>query len=335
MKNESFISVVCILGESEKNNIKKIHQIHKELQDNFVDFEVVLLSANSYLSHNDNSVNELLADLSCIRNIHLSGATDRDVMYAAGTEFAAGDFVVLFNLDSDPADIILPIYKLCSEGNDVVTGVTTKTKTLAYRVIRKLFSFLLKGIEYGLPEDSTEIRCLSRRSVNSITRTGRYHHRFFARIQKSGYPNTTYEYEYDKDFNEVKNIPKMARVFLSLLVFNSTRPLRWVSTLGAFGSLTAFLYATYSLLSHFISGRVADGWTTTILFISSLFMIQFIILIFLGEYLVRILDDRSDKDDFSVVYEKNSSIMINSDRVNVLDSSEIKQSIKVQTGKDR
>jgi hypothetical protein len=35
----------------------------------------------------------------------------------------------------------------------------------------------------------------------------------------------------------------------------------------------------------------------------------------------RLLDDRSEQDDFSVVFEKNSSVMVNRDRVNVLNKS--------------
>ncbi|HEJ2468559.1 TPA: glycosyl transferase family 2 [Vibrio cholerae] len=335
MKNESFVSVVCIIPNAKEKKLDKVKRIHEELESNFTDFEIVLLTENSMRDSQSNALQEILDNLSCIRLIHLSGSIDRDVMYAAGTEFAVGDFVILFNLESDPTNIILPLFKKCSAGHDVVTGVATSTKTVAYKVVRSLFSFLLKGIEYGLPEDSTELRCLSRRAVNSVTRTGRYHHRFFARIQKSGYSSATFKYDYDLDFNELKDIPKMSRFFLSLLVFNSTRPLRWVSTLGAIGSFVAFLYASFSVLSHFISGQVADGWTTTILFISSLFMIQFVILSFLGEYLVRILDDRSEKNDVSVVFEKNSSVMINADRVNVLDCSVSEQVNKVQTGRDR
>ena len=105
--------------------------------------------------------------------------------------------------------------------------------------------------------------------------------------------------------------------------------------MGLIGSCTAFLFAAYSVLIHLVRGDVVQGWTTTILFMSMLFMLQFIMMAFFGEYIGRLLDDRSEQADYSVVFEKNSAVMVNQDRVNVLGESTILDQNLVQTGRDK
>ena len=63
-------------------------------------------------------------------------------------------------------------------------------------------------------------------------------------------------------------------------------------------------------------------------------MMQFIMMAFFGEYLGRLLDDRSEQADYSVVFEKNSAVMVNQDRVNVLSDSLSAEENLVQTGRN-
>ena len=64
-------------------------------------------------------------------------------------------------------------------------------------------------------------------------------------------------------------------------------------------------------------------------------MMQFVMMAFFGEYLGRLLDDRSEQADYSVVFEKNSAVMVNQDRINVLNNAVSKEENLVQTGRDR
>jgi hypothetical protein len=108
-----------------------------------------------------------------------------------------------------------------------------------------------------------------------------------------------------------------------------------MSSIGVLGSFSALLFAAYSLLINVVSGTVVEGWTTTILFMSLLFMLQFIMLAFFGEYLGRLLDEKNEQADYSVVFEKTSRVMVNKDRVNVLNDSIDTHLNFVQTGRDR
>lgn len=330
MKIQSFLSVVVPIYEVDEN---KLHLLHTEIESNFFDFEIILVSDTCTSRVAD--LSSYLESFSCIRHIHLSGNIDIDVKFAAGCENSVGDFVVLYSLDSDPVSVIVPLFEACRGGADVVIGCSDNRSGLTYSMLRRGFGFVLSAVDYDIPEKSTDLRCLSRRAVNAITRVGRYHHRFYMRIQKSGYRFSIYRYKTNESSQHKDSISSIFSKFLKLLIFNSTKPLRWVSSMGCIGSFLAFIYASYSLLSHIFSGNVANGWTTTIFFMSSLFMIQFIILSFLVEYLARILDEEGGKDEYSVVYERNSIVMLNEDRVNVFHDAEYPITNEVQTGRNK
>jgi TM2 domain-containing membrane protein YozV len=108
-----------------------------------------------------------------------------------------------------------------------------------------------------------------------------------------------------------------------------------MSSLGVMGSLIAMLFSFYSVVAHIFNDQVASGWTTTILFMSTLFTILFIMLAFFGEYLARLLNDRSEHKEYNVVYERNSSVMLNENRSNVSFTSNVKITNSGQTGRNR
>jgi hypothetical protein len=108
---------------------------------------------------------------------------------------------------------------------------------------------------------------------------------------------------------------------LQLMVFNSTKPLRWISVLGVLGSFFAFIFALYSIVVNILKNNVADGWTSMVFFTSFLFMILFIILAFLGEYMARLLNENNGQKSYDVSSEETSAVMLEIDRFNVLHQS--------------
>ncbi len=333
MRTESFISVVIpLLPDTECECHEKILEIHKALDKITYNYEIILIKQSIYYNElkSDDSI---IDELPSLRILMLSGKNSLEIMYAAGVDNSVGDFVVTMNLETDDASLISNIVEECRTGYDVIVGTSKQRNSYAYNIISRPARFILRKIDCELPKGSTYLRCLSRRAVNSITRTARYHHKFFLRIQKSGYPIREFSYEKLDSRTPVKTFSDAIHDFSKIVVFNSTKPLRWASITGLIGSILSMLFSSYSLLSHFISGDIADGWTTIVLFSSFQFMILFFILIIFGEYISRILDDKSGQDDYSVVYEKNSDIMVSLDRLNVMDSTLNSEINKVQSGR--
>lgn len=329
-KQDYFVSVVSVLNNNKPIIEDYLKQLSDILEKNYMDYEIVLIdqcSSDGTVALMDN----VLKELPSIRYIRLNQIVHDDVALAAGLENAIGDFVVLLKPDRDPVDCIPELVNLCREGYDIVIGVSHHRRSIGYRFIRPYIQWLLNWIGYYLPKNATTLRCLSRRCVNTVTSIGRFHLQFFVRISKTGYPSCSYTYnqniEYAKKETLIHGIVQTCR----LLIFNSTKPLRWMAVLGFAGSLLAFLIAFYSIAVRLFVSKVVEGWTSTILFMSVMFMILFSMLAFFGEYLSRLLDYSGEYQDYSIVYEKNSSVMLNENRYNVLDDSVASQINKVQT----
>lgn len=336
MKSDSFVSVVFVQDQPSETIERTLYSIQCDLDLHYSDYEIVIIGMENVYTQ---KVEKSLQNIPSLRFIQLSSRVQFDVAWAVALENAIGDFVVMFDPSVDPIQAISETVTMCKSGFDVVVGVASQSRTLGYKLTRSMVGSILKLIDYSLPQNATGLRCLSRRAVNSVTSTGRFQHQLSMRIQKTGYPHTIYRYELmSKGFSccqAPRSLLAGVHDLLRLVVFNSSRPLRWMSGVGLFGSFSAFIFAVYSLIVHLISGHVVEGWTTTILFMSSLFMIQFIMMAFFGEYLGRLLYDRGDQADYSVVFERNSTVMVNQDRVNVLNNSLSIEENFVQTGRDR
>ena len=319
-KLDCFVSVVAVL-RNKRNVVKPfLRNAHKHLDDHFSDYEIVLIDQCSE-DGTAEQVDLLLQEIPSVRFIELAGPVDMDVALAAGTENAIGDFVILLTPGVDPVECIYDIVQQCQRGYDIVVGVASQPQTLGYKVIRPWIQWVLHKIGYDLPRNATTLRCLSRRAVNTVTETGRFHHQFFVRIAKMGYPWSTFSYSIKSETGVQRTLFKGIRQAIRLLVFNSTRPLRWMSGLGLLGSLMALVFASYSILIRFFKDDVIEGWTSMVFFMSLLFMLLFTILGFFGEYLGRLLDDRSEHRAYSVANETNSSVMLEEQRYNVLNES--------------
>lgn len=332
IKSESFVSVVVVVPEHIEDIYVPLQQLSLTLDENYTDYETVIIAPGLHCT-NALAEDRILKNINCVRIIQLSSPVYHDVALAAGLENAIGDFVVLWNPTADPVDIVPSLVEQCRSGIDVVIGVTNKPRSFRYRFIRRLMNTALRTIDYDIPSNSTALRCLSRRAVNAVTRTGRFHHQFYLRIQKTGYPAGAFNYTPIQE-NEGAGFIESFRRLLRLMVFNSARPLRWMSMLGFCGSVAGFLFACYSVLVHLVSGHVVEGWTTIVLFMSLMFIVQFVMMAFFGEYLGRLLNESSAQAEYAVVYERNSDVMVNTDRVNVLNTSLTEEYNHVQTGRN-
>lgn len=317
MKNEAFVSVILQIDSAEMNFRKKVIDVWNVLHSNYTDHEILIIAQGPVKQHVNDLLTDLLLDLSGIRFIQLSSTVPFDVAWASGLENAIGDIVILFDYQTDPTEVITELVALCKLNNDVVVGVANQHSTVMYKVVRFLGDRILNAVDYYLPKNATGLRCLSRRAVNAVTSTGKFHHQLYMRIQKTGYTMVPFSYQQQPITPQIKRLSSGLRNMFKLLVFNSTKPLRWISGLGLFGSLLSLGIASYSILIHLFTDNVVPGWTTSVLFTSILFTFQFIILAFLGEYLARLLDEKEGIAEYSVVYEKNSQVMLEHNRLNV------------------
>lgn len=320
MKSEVFVSVVLVVRNQTDRLVGFLNKLSPCLDEKYSDYEIVIIDQNSKDGIGD-KLSKPLSEHQSIRHIRLAQEVNQDVALAAGIENAIGDFVVNLNIETDHHELVTPLVKKGLAGNDIVICVSHKINSFTYKVLKSLSKFLLNSIGYSLPSNSTGTFCFSRSSINAITESGRFYCKLHMRVANIGY--TLYPFVCDEYIRNTskKSIIGGIKETLHHMIFNSTKPLRWMSALGILGSLFAMLFSLYSLAVNIINDQVAPGWTTTILFMSVMFAILFTMLSFFGEYLARLLDDRSEHKEYNVIYERNSSVMLNENRHNVLFTS--------------
>ncbi len=321
-KMETFVSIVLILDHTETSAFESyVKELQAYLHVRYSDYEIIIIDQNRNifpLAIKENILNSI----SSIRWIGLSSPVEMDVALSAGIENAIGDFVVLMRPTVDPVNIIEDMVHESAQGYDVIIGIAPRTRTLGYKIVRKISNKLLHSIDYHIPQNATPVRCLSRRAINTVLRTGNINHQFFIKVANTGYPSKTYNYELlDTTHLQKRTLSSGISQTMKLMVFNSTKPLRWISLLGVLGSFVALLFAIYSIMVNVLKDDVIEGWTSMVFFSSFLFMILFIILAFLGEYLARLLNEQGQQKSYYISSEETSSVMLETDRFNVLHQS--------------
>tara|TARA_B110000208_G_scaffold105277_1_gene130581 strand:- start:3869 stop:4885 length:1017 start_codon:yes stop_codon:yes gene_type:complete len=320
IKSDIFVSVVLVVENQTNKLISYIDKLSPYLESNLSDYEIVIIDQDSKDGLDQALVISLTTHQS-IRYIRLSQKEADDVALAAGLENAIGDFVINLNVESDDVNMVLPLITRALSGCDIIICISNKVTSYFYKKIKKSSTFLLRAIGYTLPNDSTGTFCLSRGAVNAITESGRYYCKLHTRMASIGYVLHSFDANLYIHPISTKSIISGISETIHHMVFNSTKPLRWMSFLGIVGSILAIFFSAYSLLVHLVNDTVASGWTTTILFMSMLFAVLFTMLSFFGEYLARLLNDRSEHKEYHVVYERNSSVIMNENRSNVLFNS--------------
>lgn len=308
---DAFVSLLLISSERSPLTEETLRTAHRELERGFTDFEIVIIS-NRFQPEITEPASTLLDALASIRIIKLAYPVAFEVAMSAALENSIGDFVVLAELPRDPVDVIVPMVERCKAGADVLIGTSKQERTLSLSVTKPLFDRLLHKVGYTIPENATTLRCLSRRAVIAVTRGGRFHHTPFVRMTKTGYPVESHPYDVAKNL-PTQTLGASIREVLRLIVFNSTRPMRWITAGGVSLALIAALLAAFLLPS-----------TAALLgsILALILALLFLGLGFFGEYVGRLLDERSEEFFYMVAEERNSSLVPTRNRLNVANQAE-------------
>ena len=331
-----FVSAVVI--RPDRNNILDfLTHLSDILASHYAHYEILLMTTELGESAPDLDVDDILQKIKHIRAIKLFRDTTDDVLFAAGIENAIGDIIVCSYQEFLTEKNVIESVNLCCEGNDVVSGVFHTKKPFWYRfgssLFRKLFSQILS---YNLHPDDAFFRCVSRRALNAAIGTRHFHRFVFLRLsnvcEKKGYIDL--KLSSDEQLRKPHFLDSFSRA-ISLIIFNSTTPLRVMNLSALLVCVISFLVAVYTVVVKLIKHHVVEGWPTMMLVLSFLFFFLFLILAFMGEYLVRIIFDTNQAAPYHVLSEKHSSVMLNYDELNIREDSVSSEINLTQTGRDR
>lgn len=309
VNHENLISV-CVIVRNERQQIDAIiERLTQALSAQYQFYELVMLD-NASNDGTDTIIAAKLKQTPNIRLIRLSRIYSRDTAVTAALDSAIGDYVILIDLETD-VSVIAQLVEKALEGSDIVT--VRRNLAHLYPPLDRwaggiLYRFTSRIVGYPVEIEDGFTRLFSRRVVNALTqvRSRRRHLKHFGSIV--GYRQAFISLD---GGTRVKPINRMEKIsfLLNLIVNNSIAPLRFAAMLGLIASVMNLLYVVYIVVVTIVrEGQLAEGWLTTSLTTTTMFLMLFIILAILAEYIGRLLEESKDEPLYFVEYEAHSTV---------------------------
>jgi glycosyltransferase involved in cell wall biosynthesis len=326
ISSDSLISV-CVIVRNERQRIDSLlHQLTQLLSELYRYYEVLVID-NASNDGTDRSISSKLPQIPNVRLIRLSRIYSLETAVTAALDGAIGDYFILIDLETDLNLIPLLVEKAMA-GNDIVVvrrnlaRFYSPVDRWAGRILYRLASRLL-GYEIVLEDGFA--RLFSRRVVNALTQV-RNPRRYLKHLGAVvGYRQAYIVSNTGSRSANIKRVEKLNSV-TNLVVNNSIAPLRFAALLGLLASFLNLFYVIYIVVVTIIrEGHLAEGWLTSSLTSTTMFLMLFLILAILAEYIGRLLEDTKDGPLYFIEYEEHSTVSsysstIEQEKLNIIQS---------------
>ena len=240
----------------------------------------------------------------CVTGVRLSRNFGKESAMFAGLEQAVGDCCVILDCDlQHPPEKILEMYKLWTEGYQVVEGIkeSRREETAAHQfAANRFYGFISRATGYDM-RNSSDFKLLDRKVVNALNALPERAVFFRALSYWMGFKRTSVFFQVGERVSGQSKWSTMSlvRYALTNVVSFSAFPLHIVTYLGAAMLLASLVFGSISLYQKF-AGTALSGFTTVILlqlFSSSIIMIS---LGFIGLYISRIYEESKHRPRYVI-----------------------------------
>ena len=322
-----FVSVTVPLKSDADLLEAFVLEVMDVLVANYQNFELVLVDDGSD-DDTPRLVDDLLKRFPCIRYLRLSRSFGLETSILAGLDTVIGDVVVVLQPETDPPALIPKFVQLARDENCIVFGLQTRdlSDSVTYRIGRRVFARLLRGLlSIDLPWNASLFMAFSRQTLNAVIQIKDKSRALRIYGSVVGFDRRYLEYEPSSRRSELrpKGVLEGVGRGLSLIVTNSIQPLRLVTYLSLLASLSNVIYIGYVFMIWIFKQEREEGWVTLSLQNSTMFLLLFITLAVLSEYIGRLFAEMLDRPTYIVAEERISSVMIaDQNRRNVVEESQ-------------
>lgn len=322
---DSIISVITVTQNDADIIEERFTSINNALSLLGINYEILIVDNNSQ-DETVTKIKQLPEILRFCRILVLSKPYEKEVAITAGLDSCVGDYAIVLDLYTTPAEMIpyLLIKKLL-DNKDVVIAKES-TPVVKYAGLSKiLLSVVERSSTKGFFYNQNYLIGLSRRAINSIIRTRRKSRNLGYLYSLIGLTKETIEYQPLKKYRQ--KIPKkgfvdLALSILDIAISNSFRPIRALSILGMFFSILYLVYVVVIIVLVVFFGMkslLPKGWVTLSTVLGGMFFLLFSLLSIISEYVIRILDETRNEPFYFVSEEINkSSILPKGDTLNII-----------------
>jgi hypothetical protein len=302
------VSVLVVVQDDAAILPEFLAELSAELNRHFHYYEVLLVDLGSRDETTD-VICEQMLKLPNLRLLRLSVRSQKEIGMAAALEHCIGDYAVLMNPYYDLPGDIVRLVTAAQQGYEVV--VAKRGAPVRLERGRQLFYALARrmlGVELSPAESDFQV--LSRKAVTSLTKIKnrrrwlKYFHSLlgFKKRAINSVPR-------DPPLKEPpRSLLTAVQQGIDILISHSAAPLRWAAGLGVLASLGNLAYLVYVFIVALVKNRLAEGWLTMSVMLSSMFFCLFVIVAVLAEYVARILEESQHRPLYFIELEAESVI---------------------------
>ena len=210
------------------------------------------------------------------------------------------------SIDCDGQDDINAMDEMLKEyrdGCDVVYGVRSKrdTDTFFKRATAEGFYKFMHLMGAETVFNHADYRLMSKRALDGLAQFGEVNLFLRGTVPLVGYKSTSVYYERNERIAGESHYPfsKMLNLALNGITSLSTKPLRYITTIGITMAVISFFVLVYAVVAHFIGSTVA-GWTSMIGIMALVGGIQLFCLGIIGEYIGKIYSEVKQRPKFII-----------------------------------
>lgn len=291
----SLFSVIVPCYNEEENVAPFYEELMKHVSfmaEKDIELELLFIDDGS----RDRTVQEVKTLREKDERVHLvsfSRNFGKEAAMYAGLENAAGDYVVLMDVDlQDPPALLPEMFSYIEQGYDSVATrrVSRKGEPPIRSFFARAFYRLMKRIsKTEIMDGARDYRLMTRQMVDAILSMSEYN-RFTKGIYGwVGFETKWLEYEnVERVRGETKwNFWKLFMYSLEGITAFSTAPLMLASVVGVLFCILAFLLIIFIIVRKLIFGDPVSGWPSLVCIILMTSGVQFFCTGILGQYLAK------------------------------------------------
>ncbi len=321
-----FISTVLPVQSIHVQLRERLQKLHSILASNYANYEIVLID-DGCTPGVASELSEELKRLNCLRVLTLSRCFGEEAAIRAGLQSAIGDIVVVMEIGLDPVDRLPDMVQLCRNGHGIVVGVP-ESRYDEYP-LRRLGSMIFHWLNRKLTgmemyPGSSYFRAFNRAALNALA-VSCYDRLPFrhATVSVGFNPGIlTYTRAAISGMAPRPGFYRDVKQALDVLLTESRLPLSLLTFAGLLGCGLNAVYLALRI-GMTVCGLPQPLWMSIPALQSGMFLLLFIVLTLLSEYLARALRANQSLPTYLVMLETNSAVEISdASRRNIVNTSE-------------
>ena len=240
------------------------------------------------------------------KGINLSRNRGHQNALLAGLMHAKERCDVTISIDCDGQDDINAMDEMMrqfNEGCDVVYGVRSKrdTDTLFKRFTAESFYKFMRLMGAETVFNHADYRLMSKRALDGLAEFKEVNLFLRGTVPLVGYKSTSVYYERNERIAGESHYPfsKMLNLALNGITSLSTKPLRYITTIGFVMAFISFMFIVWAIVARFTGNTVA-GWTSLVGIMALIGGIQLFCLGIIGEYIGKIYSEVKQRPKYII-----------------------------------